>query len=129
MAPPIVLALPLAVALAAGEAVTAPGWLPSTVGAIVALAGVYAGYRQSTRVARINARSEAQKVEAGAFERARASLESDAVRRDAELHRVETKLASAEEREEHLRVRVIELEEKVARMRRRLILAGIEDTE
>lgn len=126
---PVVLAVPAAVVVAAGEAVAAPGWIPSTIGALVALTGVYAGYRQSTRVASIKARSEAGKVEAGAFERARASLESDAARRDGELARVETKLAAEEEKSDRLRARVLELEERVALMRRRLILAGIQDTE
>lgn len=126
---PLLLAVPVTVVVAVGEAVSAPGWLPSTVGAFVALVGVYAGYRQSTRVARINARSEAEKVEAGAFERARASMESEAVRRDAELARVGAKLAAEEEKSDRLRVRVLELEERVALMRRRMIVAGIEDTE
>lgn len=129
MIAPVILAVPIAVVVAAGEAVTAPGWLPSTAGAFVALIGVYAGYRQSTRVARINARSEAQKVEAGAFERAQASLVADATRRDGELARVESKLAGEEQRSERLRARVIELEDKVARLQRRLIVAGIEDGE
>lgn len=123
----LVLAVPVAVALAAGEAVTAPGWIPSTIGALVALAGVYAGYRQSTRVARINARSEAAKVEAGAYERARQSLEADATRRDAELARVEAKLTVEEGRSELLRTRVLSLEEEVSRLRRRLIEAGVGD--
>jgi len=123
----VVLAVPVAVVLAAGEAVTAPGWIPSTIGALVALAGVYAGYRQSTRVARINARSEAAKVEAGAYERARQSLEADATRRDAELARVEAKLTVEEGRSELLRTRVLSLEEEVSRLRRRLIEAGVGD--
>lgn len=126
---PILLAVPVTVVVAVGEAVSAPGWLPSTAGAAVALIGVYAGYRQSTRVARINARSEAQKVEAGAFERARASMESEASRRDGELARVGAKLAAEEEKSDRLRARVLELEERVALMRRRMIVAGIEDTE
>jgi TolA-binding protein len=112
---------------------TAGNWLPSLVTALLAFAASYLGYRQATRAARTNAKIEAERVDAAAYERAKGLYEAGIEQLEEQLSRLREEIESwrgrttmAEHAAAHLQGRVAELELTIARMRRQLILAGVE---
>jgi chromosome segregation ATPase len=109
------------------------GYVGSILAFLGAVVAAYLAYRQATAVARTQARAEARKVDAGAYERAKALYESgiqqleEQVRRlRAEVDSYRGRAAIAEDASSRLSARVAELELTIARMRRQLILAGVE---
>jgi septal ring factor EnvC (AmiA/AmiB activator) len=108
-------------------------WLPSIITAFLAFAASYLGYRQATRAARTNAKIEAEKVDAAAYERAKGLYEAGIEQLEEQLHRLREEIDAwrgrttmAEDAAARLQSRVSELELTIARMRRQLILAGVE---
>jgi uncharacterized coiled-coil protein SlyX len=126
--------------LGAADGVPVPaGWLQTATTVALALGAAYFAYRQATRVARISAASaaaaaqataatEAKRIESGAYERAKGLMEAGVAQQAAQMERVERALAAEQQQTERLRGRVVELEDEVARLRRRLIVAGLDET-
>lgn len=113
----------------------AANWLPSIVTALLAFGASYLGYRQATRAARANAKIEAEKVDAQAYGRAKELYEAGIEQLEEQLKRLRDEINGwrdrttlAEEAAARLQTRVAELELTIARMRRQLILAGVETT-
>jgi hypothetical protein len=109
--------------------------LPSLAALAGGLVAAWLAYRQSTRVAKIAAGTEAQRISGAEYDRARALMESGNARLLDEIGRLETKIRQLREdgsvdarRHTEDRIRIDELERHVARMQLRLIRAGIEDT-
>jgi polyhydroxyalkanoate synthesis regulator phasin len=131
--------------LAAAE-VPGGGLTQSLVTLAIALGAAYFAYRQSTRVARIAAEStaatartvaetEAKRIEADAYQRAQGLVDAQVARQTAEMERnaqqiatQRVEMASQRAEAEGLRRKVLELQDEVARLRHRLIVAGLDDT-
>lgn len=98
---------------------------------LAALAAVlcsYVTYKQATKVSAEASRVEAKKVDAGAYERARVIYESGIKQLEEQLTHLRTQIDEEREVSGRLRTRVSELEDTVARMRRQMMLAGMEFT-
>jgi chromosome segregation ATPase len=100
-------------------------WGPLISGAVV-LVGGWLTYRQTTKAAAATNRVEAAKVDAAAYERARALYESGIQQLEEQLTRLRTQVNEERDVSNQLRNQVNALEETVARLRRQMILAGID---
>jgi hypothetical protein len=88
----------------------------------------YLAYKQATKVSAATSRVEIQKVDAGAYERARLIWESGIKQLEGQLTHLRTQLDEEREVSGRLRTRISDLEDTVARMRRQMMLAGMEFT-
>lgn len=93
---------------------------------LAAVICAYLAYRQATKVSAQTSRVEIQKVDAGAYERARAIYESGIKQLEEQLSHLRKQLDEEREVSGRLRTRVSELEDTVAQMRRQMMLAGID---
>jgi TolA-binding protein len=109
------------------------GYVGSILAFLGALGAAYLAYRQATSVARTQAQAEVRKVDAAAYERAKALYESGIQQLEEQVQRLRAEVDSyrgratiAEDASSRLNARVAELEITISRMRRQLILAGVE---
>jgi hypothetical protein len=107
---------------------------PSLLALVGGVTAAVLAYRQSTKVAKLAAGTEAQKIDGAAYDRARALMELGNIRLQDEIARLERKIArfeleAGQDASEHIadRTRIAELERHVARMQIRLIRAGLEN--
>lgn len=102
-------------------------------GPVLALAGgafaAYMAYRQAAKVARSTAEVEAQKIDAGAYQRARELYEAGIGQLEMQLQRLRQQLSEEQQMSTGLRARVRELEDTVDRMHRQITAAGLDFTE
>lgn len=93
--------------------------LPGIIGSVFA-------YRQSSRAAEKASKTEAIKVEAGAYERARKLYENGIRQLEEQLDRLKLQLTDEQDVSAKLRKQISELEDTVSVLRQQLINAGIE---
>jgi ppGpp synthetase/RelA/SpoT-type nucleotidyltranferase len=102
------------------------GVLGPVLAGIAAVACAYLAYRQATKVSAQTSRVEIQKVDAGAYERARGIYESGIKQLEEQLSHLRKQLDEEREVSGRLRTRVSELEDIVAKMRRQMMIAGMD---
>lgn len=102
------------------------GVVAAILAAIAAVSCSYLAYRQATKVSAEASRVEVQKVDASAYDRARAIYESGIKQLEEQLSHLRKQLDEEREVSGRLRTRVSELEDTVARMRRQMTLAGMD---
>jgi alpha-L-arabinofuranosidase len=101
-------------------------WLPAVIASILGFAAAYLSYRQSTRASAAATKVETNRIDAGAYERAKQLYESGIKQLEDQLKRLLEQIQQEREISTALRVQVNALEQTVARMRRQLILAGVD---
>lgn len=102
------------------------GVLGPVLAGLAAVACAWLAYKQATKVSAASSRVEIQKVDAGAYERARGIYESGIKQLEEQLTRLRTQLDEEREVSGRLRTRISDLEDTVARMRRQMVIAGID---
>ncbi len=98
----------------------------SILAALTAVFCAWMAYKQATKTSAEASRVEVQKVDAGAYERARVIYESGIKQLEVQLTNLRQQLDEEREVSGRLRTRISDLEDTVARMRRQMMLAGIE---
>ena len=104
-------------------------WLPSVVASLLGFFAAWLAYRQSTRAVAARNKTEAAKVDAEAYGRAKILYESGIAQLERQVSDLRTQINNERTISDMLRVRVAELEETVARLRYQLILVGIDSTQ
>lgn len=102
------------------------GVLGPVLAGLAAIACAYLAYKQATKVSAASSRVEIQKVDAGAYERARGIYESGIKQLEEQLTRLRVQLDEEREVSGRLRTRISDLEDTVAKMRRQMMVAGID---
>jgi len=122
--------------LFAVDIINSIGWTPAIVALITTGLGGYFTYQASSKVARTNADLESKKIEGAAYDRAKTLLETGINGLQREIGRLEelvgrlrTQVVEYEDQRTKDRERIAELELRVTKLRRRLIIAGLEDPE
>lgn len=101
-------------------------WLiPLAVALVAAVPGVLA-YRQATKAADATADASRLTIEAGAYERARSLYEAALDQLEKQLTGLQAQLNVERDVSNRLRNQVNALEDTVAKLRRQLILAGVD---
>lgn len=98
----------------------------AVVPALGAVAAAWFAYRQSVKVARISHDVDLRKVEAEAYERAKALYESGITQMEEQLARMREQLKEEQGISAALRKQINELESTVSRMRQQIIQAGLD---
>lgn len=105
-------------------------WLPAALAAAVSMITGYLTFRASmtaaTATANATVRVKTVEVDAAAYERARLLYESGITQLEEQIGRLRAQVNEERDSSNRLRDQVGALEETVARLRRQLILAGID---
>lgn len=101
-------------------------WLPSVIASLLGFLAALLAYRQSTRAVASRNKTEMTRVDGEAYGRAKALYESGIAQLEKQVADLRIQINNERDVSEKLRVRVMELEETVARLRYQLILVGID---
>lgn len=115
----------LAPMVLAGDVVDA--WRGPLLAGVFGLLSAMVAYWQATRQAAGAARNEARRIDAEAYERAKRGIDEERPVLRAEVTQLRAEVDTERLGSARLRARVVELEDEVARLRRRLIVAGIDE--
>jgi predicted nucleic acid-binding Zn-ribbon protein len=101
-------------------------WLPALIAGAAGLLAAVLSYRQATRAVHATARIELSKVDASAYERARAIYESAIGQLEEQVSRLRQEVNRERAGREALLTQVFRMERTIRWMRRQLELLGVD---
>lgn len=101
-------------------------WLPAVIASLLGFGAAFLAYRQSSRADNAATRVENLRVDAEAYQRAKTLYEAGIRQLEDQLARLQTQLNQERDLSNALRVQINALEDTVAKLRRQLILSGVD---